>query len=135
MLYIKRVRLGKLKLTVIGFQYEYVCSITLSNKPLRSFSVKRINVKHVKNDIKDKLQFFFDKISRRKVYFYNSGMDCDGVSYGSPMTFENIDEANDYIDNAYEWADGYMNFTRISKKQAKEAESYSRDTYAERMNY
>lgn len=69
------------------------------------------------------------------VYYIQSGRDCDGVEYGSSHEFDNQYEAEVYINSSYEWADGPMNFSKCTKEEYDSFESWSRDTFAEAMNY
>lgn len=101
-----------------------------------------VNIKFVKrswSDIKqaiaERVQYAVDVVTRRTVYYYHSGRDCDGVEYGGPVKYENRLVAEKSMDEAYDWADGPMHFARITAKEYADAESYSRDRYAEMMNY
>lgn len=70
-----------------------------------------------------------------KVYYINSGRDCDGVEYSSSYDFDNQYEADVYIESAYEWADGPMYWSKCTKEEYDEHKSYQRDTYAEAAGY
>lgn len=63
----------------------------------------------------------------RQVYYFNSGMDCDGVQYGSPVKFDNIGQAEERMEDDYKWADGPTNWNRITKDQYMASTSYMRD--------
>jgi hypothetical protein len=89
----------------------------------------------MKRSAKLRAKLLIDKLTRRTVYYYCSGHDCDHSHFGYQVKYKNIYEAEIEIDDMYEWADGPMNFSRISKKEYREAESYKIDKGAERANY
>lgn len=69
------------------------------------------------------------------VYYINSGCDCDGCEYQSSYEFDNQFEADEYIDSAYDGADGPMHWSKCTKEEYNEHESYTRDLYAEQAGY
>lgn len=68
-----------------------------------------------------------DLATNRTVYFYESGTDCDGVSSGRAVEYRNLREAEKDHDSQYEWADGPLSFSRISKAEFNDAQPFFRD--------
>ena len=86
------------------------------------YSKRQLKVKST-----DALETFIDVTTRRTVYFYESGMDCDGVSSGSGSKYKNIFEAEKSQEHAYEWADGPLYFSRMTKQEYLESKPHYRD--------
>lgn len=86
---------------------------------------------------KDQALEFFLKLNPFPVYYWHWGRDCDGVEAAHTVKYENGRTAIKSIESSYEWADGPMSFTRISKRQYNQykSEGYTRDRYAEMDNY
>ena len=78
-------------------------------------------------EMSERMTNLIDKVTRRKVYFYEGGRDCDGVSSASGTEYNNIYEAEASQEKAYQWADGPLYFTRITKEEYNGSESYYRD--------
>jgi len=93
----------------------------------KSITFKQPTKRKIKQAIACKWERFVDVTTRRAVYFYESGTDCDGVSSGSPVKYSNIFKAEQDQDEAYNWADGPLYFSRITKAEYAEAKSYRRD--------
>ena len=68
-----------------------------------------------------------DVITYRKVYYYRSGMDCDGVQFGGPVVYSNIRIARERMESDYQWSDGPLSFSRMTRLEYREAESFTRD--------
>lgn len=83
--------------------------------------------RQLKRRLAQKWERFVDVTTRRTVYFYSSGMDCDGVESGHRVKYKNILVAEKEQENDYEWADGPLYFNRLTKAEYMEAESHYRD--------
>lgn len=94
----------------------------------RKYANIRIRSRYtIKKELRQLRTRVVDIVTRRPVYFYSSGMDCDCVSYGHPVKYDNIFVAEKDIEESYAWADGPMSYERMTKADYEEAESYSRD--------
>jgi hypothetical protein len=51
-----------------------------------------------------------------KCYLSCSGTDCDGSSFGNAYSFDSLEEAEHYKEQAYEWADGPISIHAITKE-------------------
>ena len=134
MVNIKRF-LGLKVISVIGGSRERHVVVAAGQFTVARFTYNPRAWADFKQAASQKAEYAVDVITRREVFFYHSGRDCDGVEYGSGCAYKNIHEARESIEDAYEWADGPMSFTRITRKQYEEAESYSRDRFAEAAGY
>ena len=121
----------KLSLHLVVERDKFIFGVFYDHKKIIKLKIPKLQ----KNQVKAKILRLIDCTTFRKVYFYHSGRDCDGVEYGRVMSFCNIFDAERYIEHSYKWADGPMSFVRISKKQADESENYQRDLFAEMSNY
>ena len=63
------------------------------------------------------------------IYLLCTGRDCDCVDFGRVSKHETQEDADKYIDEAYEWADGPMRFREITKEQYEnhDSKAYHRD--------
>lgn len=73
------------------------------------------------------------------VFAWNSGRDCDGVTYGN-VTFIKAKNYKEYVaalDSEYAWADGPMSYSILPNYEVIEASgnAYSVDTFAEAAGY
>ena len=123
MVNIKRF-LGLKVISVIGGSRERHVVVAAGQFTVARFTYNPLAWADFKQAASQKAEYAVDVITR-----------CDGVEYGSGCAYKNIHEALESIEDAYEWADGPMSFTRITRKQYEEAESYSRDRFAEAAGY
>ena len=70
-----------------------------------------------------------EKIATGEAYYVESGTDCDCVQYcDRPRRIEgNWYEFDRYRNEAYEWADGLMYFSVLTKEEAEEVMPFQRD--------
>lgn len=133
MIFVKKA----LGITVLAVesQDQHVLGMFVGKKHVINIRFAKRSWTDVKQSIAERAQYVVDVATRRAVYYYHSGRDCDGVEYGRPVKYDNRLVAEKSMDDAYEWADGPMYFTRITKAEYEKAELYSRDRFAEQMNY
>ena len=116
-------RFGPAKLVISNIEdNHYVVLLKLASKS-KVFTVKVPSKRHIKS----KLERMVDVATRRKVYFYRSGMDCDGVEFGNAIAYKNIHEAEESQEHDYNWADGPMYFNRMTKEEYLAAKPHRRD--------
>jgi hypothetical protein len=109
-----------------------------AEKRRKWFCDYRFRVFHSKADFKSyaahqcklKKRRLIDVITRREVFYYHTGMDCDHSYWEHPCKYDNIFHAEKCIDSAYEDAEGALTFTRITRDEydrCKERGNVSRD--------
>jgi len=116
-------------LRLIIAEYEtnqYVIAIGAGKKNI-TFNIKWYTKRQLKRIAARKWERVVDVVTRRSVYFYQSGTDCDGVSSGNGIKYKNIFAAEREQESDYEWADGPLYFSRITKAEYEKSESHYRD--------
>ncbi|QDP68249.1 MAG: hypothetical protein Unbinned3329contig1000_6 [Prokaryotic dsDNA virus sp.] len=90
--------------------------------------VKRIQFREWWQDTKLKLYPF-------SVYYEFHSMDCDNCESWRAYKFKNGRKALKYMQDSFEWAEGFTYWNRLTKKEYEEYKSYTRDHRAEYYNY
>ena len=125
---ITKVDIHVLKI-VVGKHYasnSSVVDVYVFNKKLSNFIPNFIldtgdfikhNITKIIDIIKHNIEMVTIRCDFRTQYYHESGRDCDGVTSSCVHKYKNALQAYEAIESAYNWADGPVYFTKITKAQ------------------